>query len=165
MGAGVQEHPATLQSQATPSSHMATRTGRFWKGGQCTASAHTLPTETIKELRPWLPSSSIQFGRYFNRGGEFPEAPQRKCPMSGSVCFHFLEPSMNSTHGNGWGLDPIHTEANQKHLFPEINLSLGNELYIHPCGGTYTHILTHAHILCITDKIHGVNPQTGSLSL
>lgn len=78
--------------------------------------------------------------------------------MSGNVCFHFLLPSMNSTRGNGLGLDHIHTEANQKHLFPEINLSLGNELYIHPCGGTYVHILTHAHILCITDKTHGANP-------
>lgn len=48
---------------------------RFWKRGQSLASAHTLPTETIRELRLWLPSSSVQFGRYFNRGGEFPGAP------------------------------------------------------------------------------------------
>lgn len=69
---------------------------------------------------------------------------------------------MNSTHGYSLGLDPIHTEANQKHLFPEINLSLGNELYIHLCGETYAHILTHARILCITDQIYGANPPTGS---
>lgn len=69
---------------------------------------------------------------------------------------------MNSTHSYGLGLDPIHTEANQKHLFPEINLSLGNELYIHLCGGTYTHILAHAHTVCITDQIYGANSQTGS---
>lgn len=138
--------------------------GRFQKRGQYIASAHTLPTETIKELRLWLPSSSVQFGRYFNRGGEFPEAPQRKCPVSGNVCFHFLLPSMNSTHGKGSGLDQIHTEANQKHLCLEINLPLGNELYIHPCGGTYVHILTHAYILCITDKIHGQIPKQAALS-
>lgn len=132
------------------------------KKGHCTTSAHTLPTETIKEFRLRLPSPSIQFGGYFNRGGEFPEAPQRKCPMSGNVCFHFLLPSMNPTHSYGLGLDPIHTEANQKHLFPEINLSLGNELYIHLCRGTYTHVLTHARTVCITDQIYGVNPQTGS---
>lgn len=62
-------------SQAAPSTRMAMVRGRFWKKGQGTASAHTLPTETIRELRPWLPSSSLQFGRYFNRGEEFPEAP------------------------------------------------------------------------------------------
>lgn len=69
---------------------------------------------------------------------------------------------MNSTHGYGLGLDPIHTEANQKQLFPEINLSLGNELYIHLCGGTSTHVLTHAHNLRTTDHVHGADPQTGS---
>jgi hypothetical protein len=56
------------------------------------------------------------------------QGPPTEMPMSGNVCFHFLWPSMNSTHGNGLGLDQIHTEANQKHLFLEINLSLGNEL-------------------------------------
>lgn len=93
--------------------------------------------------------------------------PQRKCPMSGNACFHFLLPSMNSTRGNGLGLDPIHTEANQKHLFLEINLSSGNELYIHRgggAGGTYVHVLSHAFILCITDKIHGQIPRQAGLS-
>lgn len=52
---------------------------------------------------------------------------------------------MNSTYGSGLGLDLIHTEADQKHLFPEINLSTGNELYIHVLEGTYTYVL-HMHI-------------------
>lgn len=58
---------------------------------------------------------------------------------------------MNSTYGYGLGLDPIHTEANQKHLFPEINLSLGNELSIYLsiylCGAAYTHVLTHTYAM------------------
>lgn len=81
--------------------------------------------------------------------------------MSGKVCFHFLFPSMNSTHGNSLGLDQIHTEANQKHLFLEINLSLGNDLYIHPREGVYTHTLTH---ICIMHHRQNTctNPQAGS---
>lgn len=55
---------------------------------------------------------------------------------------------MNSTYGYGLGLDPIHTEANQKHLFSEISLPLGNELSIYlstylSVGGACTHVLTH----------------------
>lgn len=82
--------------------------------------------------------------------------------MSGNVCFHFLLLSMNSTHGFGVGLDPIHTEANQKQLFPEINLSSGNELYIHLCGGTSTHVLAHAHKLRTADHVRGAGPRPGS---
>lgn len=60
---------------------------RFWKKGESIASAHTLPTETIRELRLWLPSSSVQFGRYFNRGGEFPGAPSGNAPCQGTFVF------------------------------------------------------------------------------
>lgn len=68
---------------------------------------------------------------------------------------------MNSTHGNGLGLDPIHTEANQKHLFPEINLSLGNELYIHPLGvgGLHTHTHTLTHIMHHRQNTGGKSPD------
>lgn len=67
---------------------------------------------------------------------------------------------MNSTHGNGWGLDPIHTEANQKHLFPEINLSLGNELYIHPCGGDlHTRTHTRTYIMHYRQNTRGESPD------
>lgn len=35
--------------------------------------------------------------------------------------------------------------------------------YIYICGGeSSAHVLTHARILCITDHMHGANPQTGS---
>lgn len=158
---GAPSHPPFSNSPFLPTS---TVRGRFRKRGQSTASAHTLPTETISEPRPWLPSSSVQFGRYFNRGGEFPGAPQRKCPMSGNVCFHFLLPSMNSTHGNGLGLDQIHTEANQKHLFLEINLSLGNELYIHLWGDPRTRTHTGIYIMYHRQNTCA-NPQAGSPEL
>lgn len=75
-----------------------------------------------------------------------PRGPQRKCPMSGNVCFHFLLPSMNSTHGNGSGLDRIHTEANQKHLFPEINLSLGEKVIYTSVLGEPMYTYSHTHI-------------------
>lgn len=137
MAAGFQGLPALLRSQTAPSSAGSVARGRF----QRPSSAHTLPTETIraqavaaKFLRPiWWTEE------------ENPQRPPRKCPMSGNVCFHSLLLSMSSTHGYGSGLDPIHTEANQKQLFPEINLSLGNELYIHLCGGP-PHTYSHTHV-------------------
>lgn len=61
---------------------------------------------------------------------------------------------MNSTHGNSLGLDQIHTEANQKHLFLEINLSLGNDLYIHPREGARTHTHTHMYYASQTKYMH-----------
>lgn len=87
--------------------------------------------------------------------------------MSGNVCFHFLLLSMNPTHGYGLGLDPIHTEANQKHLFPEINLSLGNELHTHVCGATSAYVRTHTCILCIADHVcaQGEPSDKAALSL
>lgn len=85
--------------------------------------------------------------------------------MSGNVCFHFLLPSMNSTYGSGLGLDLIHTEADQKHLFPEINLSTGNELYIHVLEGTYTYVL-HMHIYyALQTKYMGRIPKQVAPSL
>lgn len=45
---GFQELPATLHSQTAPSSAVSVARGRFQKRGQCTSSAHTLPTETIR---------------------------------------------------------------------------------------------------------------------
>lgn len=61
-----------------------------------------------------------------------------------------------------WGWIASTQKLTRSILFPEINLSLGNELYIHLCGGVYVCILTHTHILCITDKMRGVKPPPGS---
>lgn len=87
--AGFQGHPVILHSQTAFSSPTSMVRGRFRKRGQSTASAHTLPTETISELRPWLPSSSVQFLRYFNRGGKFPGGPPTEMPHVRERLFSF----------------------------------------------------------------------------
>lgn len=71
---------------------------------------------------------------------------------------------MNSTHGNSLGLDQIHTEANQKHLFLEINLSLGND-FIYTSQGGSAHTYSHTYVLCITDRIHAQIPRQATLLL
>lgn len=93
--------------------------GRFREDGQRTASVHALPTpqKQLKSLAHdcQVPPSNLVDILIEER---IPRGPQRKCPMSGNVCFHFLLPSMNSTHGNGLGLITSTQKLNPEAFVP-----------------------------------------------